>query len=99
MAKNEDNLTDQAVKLLEEFLKLSPTGCNELLSTRVDVDAALADHPTIQVALSKNKKATVGVLGLINSLLEVTGNARVAICSDNDKLIGFVKYSPPKATV
>jgi len=92
-------LTDQAVTIFDEFLKLSPDACNELVSLRVKASKELADHPTIQVAVSNGGASfKVGILGLVNGILEAAGHSRVAASFDNDKLVGFTKYVPPKNT-
>jgi hypothetical protein len=86
--------TEQAIKVLEEFLKLDAAACNELLGYRVKCNAALADHPTIQVAIN-GAQTKVGLIGVLNGILEAAGEPRVAICLDNEKLVGFTKYTPP----
>lgn len=98
MSATNANLTDQAVKTLEEFLKLDPTACNDLLNYRANANKELADHPTIQVAVNGAAKTRVGLVGVLNGILEAAGLPRVAVCLDNDKLVGFVKYVPPATT-
>lgn len=84
-----------AVNLLNELFKLDPAACSELVQHRVDCNPSVADHATIQVELVKNKDK-VGLIGVLNGILDLAGASRVAMIIDGTKLVGFTIYQPPK---
>jgi hypothetical protein len=62
---------------------------------------AQADHPTIQVnvnSVTQPETFSVGMLGVINGVLERATGRRVAAKFSDDKqrpaLVGFVEYMP-----
>ncbi len=85
------SLAQQAVDVLNEALKADGSTLRTLVSTRYECNGALADHPTIQVAMS-GKKPVVGLLGIINGIVERQTGERIAACYDSEdgfNLIGF----------
>ena len=60
---------------------------------RGSCNAALRDHPTIQVGGEDDNHCVVGLLGIINGIIEPLTGERIAASWNDDKFIGFVKYS------
>ena len=58
----------KALKILNQALTLDPDAMTRLVNLRVECNAGLAAHPTIQVG-AYNGIAKVGVLGLINGII------------------------------
>ena len=58
----------KALQVLNDALHEDPRAITDLVNLRVDCNAALTRHPTIQVGLYDGV-AKVGVLGLINGVL------------------------------
>lgn len=95
------------LRVLNEAQAADPVALNALLNHRVECNAKLADHPTIQVrpmtfsgraivTKSDLDRCEVGALGLLNGLIEATTGERIAaVWDDNDKLIGFIQYVKP----
>lgn len=95
---------DTILKVLNEAAAADSNAINKLINRRVECNAALAAHPTIQVqsmtfggraivTKSDLERTEVGALGLLNGIIEpLTGERVAAQWDDDDKLIGFIKY-------
>ena len=85
----------QAVKVLNEAIESDPIAMNQLINSRVMCNAALADHPSIQVG--KDTRYTevwwVGLLGIINGIFGVDENGwgfiEAEVRDDNGMVIRF----------
>lgn len=88
-------VAEKVVDLLNEALGLDPVAVQVLTEMRVRCNAALANHPTIQVSGEQGGGATVGVLGLLNGLLAdpETGDYLTVQFNNTRKLLGFA-YGP-----
>lgn len=88
-----------AVDALNAAFAADPLAMRALLINVVPCNQALADHPTIQVA-EYDEGFTVGMLGVINGVLESLGMDRIASkWSDgptkpdgSHTLLGFMSY-------
>lgn len=97
---------DSVINTLNEAFTADPLAMHSLTCNRVPCNEALADHPTVQVLSPPSMQgvsstaAVVGMLGVINGIVEpLTGN-RVAMKWDEDKhgaaqLQGFCLYMTP----
>ena len=61
----------RAVQILNEALERDPDAITELINLRVDCNAKLAAHPTVQAGVYDGRER-IGVLGLINGVLATT---------------------------
>lgn len=89
---------DKTIALLNEALKIDPVAIQTLIEYHTLCNEDLADHPTIQVSEHPFKGYTyrVGMLGILNGLFgtdEKSWGAIAAVFSDENKLIGFERYS------
>ncbi len=88
---------DIILKTLNEAVVADPIAIQELIDHRVPTNETLANHPTIQVRaeLGGPTILEVGMLGVINGLVEAATGKRVAVIYDAaDKLSGFTEYDP-----
>lgn len=53
------------VEFLNELITIDPTAVNALVNARVECNAQLAYHPTVQAGV-KDDKYQVGLLGILN---------------------------------
>jgi hypothetical protein len=99
-----DQLTT-AISVLNEALKADPLAVQALFRNRVPCNQTLAEHPTIQVSSkSASGPHDVGLLGLINGLVEpLTGGRIAAILDDSEpcegKIQRFDAYTGPAQEV
>lgn len=78
------------IQTLNEAFEADPNAINALITMRVPCNQKLADHPTIQVGGNPD---VVGMLGVINGIVErLTGKRVAAIYGDDSKLEGFTEY-------
>ena len=90
-----DEILSAAIQVLNEALKADSAAMNELMGRRVQCNAALADHPTIQVGYHDG--TTVRPIGLINGILEpICGKVICMMQDEDDKIIGFGRYDDYK---
>lgn len=88
----EKPLLDTAIEVMNQFFKADPEGCTKLVDHRVKTTQAVCEHKTIQVS-QVGDSPKVGVLGIINGILEAHCGERLAgIFDDNGKLSGFIRY-------
>jgi hypothetical protein len=87
---NDKSLSQNAVEILNSFLDQAPDACQKLINQRVEVpDNLVAPLTPIKVG----DKSKLGVLGIINSILDSQGEDRIAVCFDEtDSLVGFAPY-------
>lgn len=85
-----------AVRVLNEAFVADPSAIHALLCNRVPCNLALADHPTVQVqanpVIEDGKTWTVGLIGMLNGVLEPLTGQRVAAQWEDGKLLGFQVY-------
>lgn len=62
-------LADRVIDFLNELNRLDPEGMARLINARVQCNARLAEHPTVQVA--GPEPYAVGMLGVLNGLCGV----------------------------
>jgi len=79
----------QVASLLNEMLALDPEATRNLVFNRVPCNDALADHPTIQVRAREDGSCEVGLLGVLNALIEPEYRIAVTIEDDQSKVHGF----------
>jgi hypothetical protein len=85
------NIAYRCVTLLQEMLKADPEATKRLIAERVQCNATLADHPTIQVHV-EHGVSSVGLLGIMNGLCGVNeaGNGGIVVAEDEmGKIVGF----------
>lgn len=90
-------LLQRAVEVLNEALKLSPVAVSELMLHRVLCSGELLAHPVLVVRDETGGRCSLGVLGLLNSILDPGRNAPgpVAMTTEgDDKVIGFHLLGP-----
>jgi hypothetical protein len=99
---------DRIVKMLNEALTIDPAAITCLLSTRIPCNQGVADNSALIVAPVYAKglpeeNYSIGVLGLINAVVETaTGQRVAAVYSDEDdagnkfpmRLEGFGVFVP-----
>lgn len=90
------DLMAQALSVLNTFLEQSPEAALALCSHRVVVTKEFADHESVQVQIAGDK-FRVGLVGLLNGILEPCTGNRVAMITDNDRVVGFTEYKAPKS--
>lgn len=82
-----------ALKVLNEALAADPAAIQALVNYRVSCNAGLVDHATIQVKMEIDAFPYVGLLGILNGVIEpMTGQRIAAVEDDNGKLIEFIVY-------
>lgn len=81
---------DQAIALLNEALKADPLAITVLIAGRVECNAQLADHPTIQCG-AEARAFTVGPLGILNGLfgVDARGYGPISAVVDDGAVIRF----------
>lgn len=77
---------DDIIKLLNDMVKLDPISTTKLFESRVDCNAAMAEHPTIKVNYEGGKDK-VGILGVLNGLFKEEYGPIVAVCSDTPIIV------------
>ena len=71
------------VDLLNEMLRLDPKGTQRFIETRVKVNMAIADHPTIQVRKYPSDPFPVlGPIGFLNGLFGTMENRYGVIAAE-----------------
>jgi hypothetical protein len=93
-------LTNAAIQVLDSAFRLDPGAIYSLVNNRVPCNQSLGDHPTIPIQstpVANQRVLTVGLLGVLNGILESTGACKVSSVIDNDgALLGFTWYKDPK---
>jgi len=104
-------MIEKAIEALNDALRRDPETMAAMFHLQARCNEALADHPTVQVTVLRPLKGhadspggracTVGVIGLINGVVEpLTGKRIAAQWSDDigddglQKLVGFCEYKP-----
>jgi hypothetical protein len=64
-------MADHAILILNKLLAVDPTVIRQMMDFRLPCSQALADDPTIQVALREDGAYAVGLVGIINGLLGI----------------------------
>lgn len=100
---------ETAVRILNEAFAADPAAIHALQCIRIPCGNALVDHPTVIVdgahAVGKPEQATIGLLGLLNGVLEAMTGKRAATHWEmpddgrGGRLIGFRIYDPAGGTV
>ena len=94
--KNND-VIKTAVETLNDFLAKSPEAANSLFNYRVPVTKEMADHPHVRVQVIGDNKFKVGMIGILNGIVEpLTGKRIASMHDDDDKVVGFVEYKATK---
>lgn len=88
---------------LNDALEADPVAVHALISTRVQCNARLADHPTVQVGITPTS-FEVGALGLLNGVIEVATGKRVAAQwvqtePGREELVGFIEWEGHPVTI
>lgn len=90
-----------AVRVLNEAVAADSEAMDKLLRNRAYCNKKLADHPTIQIKEHDTPFGPcfdIGVVGLINGVLEAITGERIAAQvdeKDNFRLLGFQVYEKP----
>lgn len=100
---------ETAVRVLNEAFVADPVAIHALQCVRIPCSNALADHPTVIVDNARHagrpEQSTVGLLGLLNGVLEAMTGKRVAtqweMPEDGSagRMIGFRVYDPASGKV
>ncbi len=83
---------DDAIKFLNEVLRLDPAVATAIVEHRFNCTEALADHPSVQVMSRPFVPSQVGLLGLLNGLFGVDEHGWGYITAefdDNNNLVQF----------
>jgi hypothetical protein len=94
------DLLEVALRVLNEAHSSDPAAMHSMVNQRVPCNELLADHPTIQVGtnrLGDTDKFDVGMVGIINGILEAATGKRLAVAISDDGegcVVGFVPYTP-----
>lgn len=78
------------VALLNEINAFDPVLARGLVENRVPCNAAIADHPSIQVNEQADGSTAVGVLGVLNGLFGTTSRRFGIIAAEMDESTGQV---------
>lgn len=81
---------DKAVAVLNDLLESDPKALEELLKVRVDVNPATAEAKFL-FCQPKREGHCLGIIGLINGLLQAVTGDRVAMIVDNVQCVGFTR--------
>ena len=65
-----------AVDFLNSLLIVDRDAITRLISAHVPCNAAMADHPTVQVDVAIDRTYSVGVLGVLNGMIGVDWGSR-----------------------
>ena len=82
------------IDLLNDAYKCDPDAMQNLVKSRVNCNATLANHSTIQVGVTKENSYTVGLLGILNGIVGTQKDGKTGwICAvyddDYEMLLGF----------
>lgn len=96
--RNRDAI-EQAVVVLNEAFKADPVALWLLIANRVQCNEALAAHPWVQVRQHESPVkgvATVGLIGVLNGVLEPLTGYRVAakFSETTNVMLGFGVFDP-----
>ena len=83
---------EHMIEVLNEALQLDPAAMSCLVESRVPCNNALAEHRSIQVLGKRSKDklfCTVGLLGILNGMMEYGPERITAIYSDDGVLTCF----------
>ena len=88
-----------ALKALNAAYDDDPSALHALICNRVPCNEKLANHQTVQVSVNEltntpNPTYVVGMLGIINGILDATLGKRIAAIVDDDsgKITGFCEF-------
>jgi hypothetical protein len=87
-----------ALKALNSAYDDDPSALHALICNRVPCNEKLANHPTVQVSVNEltntpNPTYVVGMLGIINGILDAALGKRIAaIIDDRGKVTGFCEF-------
>lgn len=83
--------------LLNSMFLADPAAMYALVSNRVPCNEKLADHPfaeTIKVPLVDHEQYQIGLLGVINCLMNACGIPKVCVAYDkSNQLLGFASMA------
>ncbi len=84
---------ESALRALNEALAADPAAMTALLKHRVPCNAALRDHPTVQIG-GGVETPDVGMLGVINGIIEPLSGKRIAAVYNNidEHAVRFIAY-------
>lgn len=97
---NTDPSIHTAVRILNEAFAADPQCLDNLFKRSWGCNQTLADHPTIQVRQDRQNDFLVGMIGILNGVLEPMTGQRVAAkwserdCDGHRFLLGFQVYEP-----
>ncbi len=74
---------------LNDALQRDPQTIANLVRLRLLCNDELADHPTITVMKPDYCEHVVGLVGIINGILEAAGLDKIMLVYQNDKLVKF----------
>ena len=83
---------ENIIEVLNEALQLDPAAISCLVESRVPCNDALAEHKSIQVLGKRSKDnlfCTVGLLGILNGMIEYGPERITAVYSDDGELTCF----------
>ena len=97
MIPDKVEVIEKLADFMNDLLDNDPEAITKLVGNRVIVKSRIIiDHSTVIVGEEKDKKFSLGIIGLINGLIDLPMNNRLGAEYDEDgKLIGFraVDYS------
>jgi hypothetical protein len=83
---------DHVVDKLNEIFTTDPDAMRALLNNRVECNQTMANHNSVQV-MGTEDKPTVGILGILNGLIEPLVGGRIAVkLGEGMKVTEFIKY-------
>lgn len=88
------DLTDTALAVLNKFYSADPEACTDLFSKKVLVNGQIISDPNFIAREKKGGKHEIGLLGIINAVLNASGATRIAVITEEDgSVAGFSKSS------
>ena len=94
--KSEQEIFDAFAGVMKSGLLCDPLAITSLAKTRVQCNASLAIHPTIQVQECTDGTFTVGMIGILNGILEeLTGRKFSYMIDGSGSVLDFVPHNQP----
>ncbi len=105
-AEQKDLIAKQMVDCLQSAFEADPAAMHALLCNRVPTSQAMVEHPHViceEIEVLDDSPACVGMLGVLNGILEAAGLHKVASkwCpppfdhpKDPHMFVGFAQYRP-----
>lgn len=84
--------TQSIINVLNELAVCDKDAIENLLKTKTTCNETLAYHKTCQVGVD-NGIINVGLLGIINAIVGISGDKIASVWDNDGKLINFIKFN------